>query len=62
MDIRVEKRFDRIHRQGEWSWTPVVVSEVRLDRGGYHFLQVIEGVAPVAEHGLNSGDTLYIEG
>ena len=37
-------------------------TEVRLDRGGYHFLQVIEGVAPVAEHGLNSGDTLYIEG
>ena len=35
-------------------------TEVRLDRGGYHFLQVIEGV-PVAEHGLNSGDTLYIE-
>ena len=37
-------------------------TEVRLGRGGYHFLQVIEGVAPVAEHGLNSGDTLYIEG
>ena len=36
--------------------------EVRLDRGGYYFLQVIGGYAPVAEHGLISGDTLYIEG
>ena len=48
-----------IHKPDVQNMFSRALMEVRFDRGRYYFLQITR---MIAEHGLNSGDILYIEG